>query len=376
MRSIGKFIGIAMIVLVIGLAVPGYCYEVNDKFSIDASLAGVYQYADGLDNREDDSYGRGSVASDIGLNFHPTEIDEFQVTLSFASGNGLHNKESFSLCANADDLEDDLKDINGRNRDYLLEAWYRHSFMLLHNISLGATFGIIDSTAYLDGNEFANDEVGQFMNEVFVNNPLLNLPSYDVGGELELSVNNFAIKGVVMGSRTDDWKKAGPDATRGFNYYGLELSYSLNTSPGQGNYRLTGYTTTEDFEGWAGEEEKLKGVGISIDQKIGELVGIFARLGWQDDDAQIDHDQLYSIGFNLNGNAWGREKDELGLGYAYLEGADKADIDNTHAVEGYVKFKVTDYSVLSLDVQYMKDNYKHGDDNDGMVYGARYAISF
>ena len=374
MRNIGKLIGIAMIVFVIGLAVPGYCYEVNDKFSIDASVAGVYQYADGVDNSEDDSYGRGSVASDIGFNFHPTEIDEFQLTLSFASGNGLHNKEPFSLCTNADDLEDDLKDINGRNRDYLLEAWYRHSFMLAQDMSLGATFGIIDSTAYLDGNEFANDQLTQFMNGVFVNNPLLNLPSYDIGGELELSVKDLTIKGVVVGSRTDDWKKEG--ATRGYNYYGLELGYSLNSSLGQGNYRLTGYTTTEDFEGWAGEEQRLKGVGISIDQEIGELVGIFARFGWQDDDARIDHDQLYSIGLSLNGKAWGREEDELGLGYAYLEGADKADIDNTHGVEGYVKFKVTNYSDLSLDVQYVKDNYKHGVDNDGMVYGARYAISF
>ena len=276
--------------------------------------------------------------------------------------------QPFSLCANADDLEDDLKDINGRNRDYLLEAWYRHSFILAQDISLEATFGIIDSTAYLDGNEFANDEVGQFMNEVFVNNPLLNLPSYDAGGVLELSVKDFAIKGLVMGSRTEE--------DRGYNYYGLELGYSLNSSLGQGNYRVTGYITTEDFEGRGGEEERFEGVGISIDQKIGELVGIFARFGWQDDDAQIERDQLYSIGLNLNGKAWGREEDELGLGYAYLEGADNAEIDNTHAVEGYVKFKVTDYSDLSLDIQYVKDNYKHGDDNNGMVYGARYAISF
>ena len=34
---------------------------------------------------------------------------------------------------------------------------------------MGVTGGIIDSTVYVDNNEFANDQDSQFMNEAFVN---------------------------------------------------------------------------------------------------------------------------------------------------------------------------------------------------------------
>ena len=89
------------------------------------------------------------------------------MTLSAAAGNGLNGVNPFSLAPYADDLEDDLKDINGRNRDYLLEAWYKRTFMFSDDMKLAVTGGIIDSTGYIDDNAFANDETGQFMNDIF-----------------------------------------------------------------------------------------------------------------------------------------------------------------------------------------------------------------
>ena len=103
--------------------------EINKNLSVDLTLTAVYQQVDFSKNATGNS-GKGSIATDIGLNFHPTENDEFQLTLSFAGGNGLKkdfDRKGFSLMPNADDLEDDLKDINGRNRDYLLEVWYKQT---------------------------------------------------------------------------------------------------------------------------------------------------------------------------------------------------------------------------------------------------------
>ncbi|GAB6888141.1 carbohydrate porin [Desulfothermus okinawensis JCM 13304] len=354
-----------------------HAYDITKELSLDVSISGAYQYMDYDSNNTDDSLGRGSVSSDIGFNFHPTDIDELQLTFSFAAGNSLHNNSPFMFSSYAEDLEDDVKDINGRSRDYLLEAWYKHTFNISQDISLSGTFGIIDSTAYLDANEFANDQATQFMNEVFVNNPLLNLPSYDIGGVVELSIKNFYIKALGMSTKTDKWETPDEDDTKSYNYYGAEIGYNLNTPLGQGNYRLTGYETTEEFQGWKGSEERYQGIGVSIDQKLGDIFGVFFRFGWQDDDAIVDFDTMYSGGININGKLWGREDDEIGVGYAYLDGADKADVDNTQAVEGYIKFKVTDYSHLSLDIQYMDDNYKHNiDDTDGFIYGVRYVVEF
>ncbi len=338
-------------------------YDVNEKLTIEGTLTGVFQYGN-FDSEEVEDTGRGSGVLDLGINFHPTDKDEFQITLSYAAGNALNTVAPFSLSPYADDLEADLKNINGRDRDYLLEAWYKHTFTLSKDVSFGITGGIIDATVYIDDNNFANDEVSQFMNDTFVNSTIANLPSYDLGGIAELNISNLSIKGLFMSSKNEESKEYG--------YYALQLGYKVDTPVGEGNYRIYGFTTNDKFLNWDGtDEENLQGFGISLDQKLGEIFGVFARAGWQDDRAIIDHDQLYSGGININGKLWGREDDEIGLGYAYLNGADKADIDNTNAVEAYAKFKISDFSDITFDVQYINDNLKQEEDQEGFIYGIR-----
>jgi porin len=368
-------------------------YDVNEKLSIEGTLTGVYQYGDieSKDEGIDDQFDRGSGAMDLGVNFHPTDKDEFQITLSYAAGNGLNPIVPFSLAPYADDLEEDLKNINGRNRDYLLEAWYKHTFTFNKDASLGITGGIIDATGYIDDNNFANDEVAQFMNDIFVNNTLANLPSYDIGGVLELEISNFSIRGLMMSSKTgyttteetgkvwcehkNDWKPVYSDVEKykEYNYYALQLGYKLGTPMGEGNYRIYGFTTNKRFLDWDGTgEESLQGFGISADQKLSEIVGVFARLGWQDDKAAaVVHDAVYSGGLNINGKLWGRENDEIGVGYAYLNATDKAEIDNTNAIESYAKFQISEFSDITFDVQYINDKMKVGEDKEGVIYGIR-----
>jgi porin len=363
-----KFKNISMLRLLILFALflipfSANAYDLNEKLSIEGTLTGIYQYAD-VDIEETDNADRGAAVLDLGMNFHPTDADEFQVTLSFAAGNGLNQLNLFSLAPYADDLEDDLKDINGRNRDYLLEVWYKHTFTLSKDVSLGITGGIIDSTAYIDDNNFANDEVSQFMNEIFVNKKTGNFPSYDLGGVAELDISNFSTRALFMSTKNEEGKE--------YNYYAVQLGYKIETSFGEGNYRIYGFTTNDKFPNWDGtDEENLQGFGISLDQKLGEIFGIFARAGWQDDNVVLDHDAAYSGGLNINGKLWGRKDDEIGIGYAYLTGPDEAEIDNTNAIEAYAKFKVSDFSDITLDIQYIDDNMRRGEDGDGFVYGIR-----
>jgi porin len=358
-----------MIVFFVFLAMPLYslAYDVNEKLSVEGMLTGVYQYAD-TDISNNDSADRGAAVLDLGVNFHPTENDEFQITLSFAAGNGLNGLGLFSLATYADDLEDDLKDINGRNRDYLLEAWYKHTFKLADNMSLGMTGGIIDATAYIDDNTFANCECSQFMNEAFVNHKNVNLPSYDLGGVIELDVSNFTIRALAMNSKFD----SGDDEFTNYNYYAVQAGYKLVTALGEGNYRVYGYTTNDRFQcPDEGGQGSLQGIGISADQKLSEAVGVFLKASWQDDEAVIDHDKVYSGGLNINGRLWGREDDEIGFGYAYLDGACSSDIDHTVAAEAYVRVKVSQFSDLTLDLQYIDDDMKTDADRDGFIYGVR-----
>jgi hypothetical protein len=346
---------------------PAGAYDVNEKLTIDGTLTGVYQFGDYEVKRMENKDG-GTVVLDLGINFHPTDTDEFQVMLSFAAGNGLNKNDPFSLIPFADDLEDDLKNINGRNRDYLLLAWYKHTFKFNESTSLALTGGIIDATEYIDDNAFANCETSQFMNQVFVNHKNVNLPSYDIGGAAEFNISNFSVRGVIMNTKHE----AEDDDFKNYNYYALQVGYALDTTLGVGNYRVYGFTTSRSFQDWdeAGKE-RLEGFGISADQKLSPIIGIFARMGWQSDAAIIEHEAAYSGGININGNLWGRENDEIGMGYAYLTGANQSNIDHTNAFETYVRFKISKFSDVSPDIQYIDDILNHGDSRKGIIYGVR-----
>ena len=355
------------LLLLVTTSVIASAYDVNEKLKIEGTFTGVYQYGD-FDSEGTKDTGRGAGVLDLGINFHPTDKDEFYVLLSYAAGNALNTIVPFSLVPYADDLEADLKDINGRNRDYLLEAWYKHKFIFSKDISLAITGGIIDATRYIDDNNFANCEVTQFMNQVFVNNKNVNLPSYDLGGVIELNISDFSIRALMMNTKFE----AEEDVFKNYDYYALQLGYNLKTSLGEGNYRIYGFTTSRTFPDWDEKnEERLQGFGISVDQQLSSIIGVFARLDWQNDAAVIDHERGYSGGININGKLWGRENDEIGIGYAYLNGADKADIDNTNAIEAYTKFKMSDFSDITFDIQYIDDNMKRGDDRKGIIYGVR-----
>lgn len=362
--------------------VPGFCFEVNDKLSFEGTTTLVYQWMDGSNI---DSKNRGSGAVDLGLSFSPTENDEFYILGGFAGGNGLKDVSPFILAPNADDLEDDLKNINGhKTQDNLLELWYAHTFNFAEDTSLKVTAGIIDATCYIDDNRFANDEIAQFMNDVFVNTPLTTPPSYDLGAVAELTKGPFSAKLLAMTTKDGE---EGPF----YQYYALQLGYTLNSKWGEGNYRIFGFVTSDDFPNWKGEERKesVYGVGVSIDQDLGFIknpfgknpAGFFLRAGWQDDDAQIDYEYLISGGFNIPFCFLGKEGNEFGIGYAYLDGADKAEISNTNALEAYAKFNVLSSEKISsdftVDFQYLNDNYKNDDeDKEAYIVGLRWNLSF
>gem|GEM_PF-6730254 len=141
----------------------------------------------------------------------------------------------------AHDGEGDLTRINGSQRDYLLTAHYTHTFTWTEERSLGLSLGLIDSTGWLDENAYAADELGQFMNDALVHNPVLNLPAYDHGGAAHFQSGNWSVNGLALHLKSDD------EVGRHFDYYGLQLGWQANLPAGEGNYRLIAYRTTADF---------------------------------------------------------------------------------------------------------------------------------
>jgi porin len=348
--------------------------ELLRKISIGGVLAGAYQYQDIRDGELEEDFddkGRGALPFQPEISFTPTDRDEIFVKLGFAAGNGINDETPFALAPWAADLEDDVKDINGRNRDYLLTAWYKHSFDFGEEQTVALTGGVIDATDYLDENAYSNDEYTQFMNEALVNGPNAFLPSYDVGGAVEWGYQNFSLKGVYMNVGEND------DGNN-YNFFGAQLGYHVNTPLGEGNYRLLANYCSDDFLDPTGtSKESRQCMFVSFDQGLGDLLGAWIRLGLQDDDAAITFEKIFSGGIHISGKLWGREEDNIGIGYGYLDGGN-LEIDYTSVAEAYVRFVLNEFFALTMDVQYEKDNYvsSSGEDLSGFTYGVRGVVEF
>ena len=372
-----KFLLVALYLI---LPVSVKAYEVSDKFSLEALGTGVIQhgayrnaFTDNGDLINDTTRGSFSVA--FLASFLPTIRDKFHARVSFAAGNGLKKLGGVSVAVNADDLEDDLRNINGRSRDNLLELWYKHLFSTGEKSSLGVTLGIIDGTNYVDGNAFANDHHFQFMNEVFVNR--LSVPTYDPGVVLEFDTDHWHLRGLWMNTHSGPKDEGGTE----FNYYAVEAGYKVNSYLGEGNYRLHFDFTDSKFvdRNAPNELTRSRGFGISVDQQLGNTFGSFVRIIAESDDlADRVHEQLYSGGLNINGRVWSRPQNELGLGYAYLKGAGNqpGDVDYTHVAELYVRFNLNGFSDMSFDLQYVKDRLRNAPDPQVWVFGSRFNAYF
>ncbi len=347
-------------------------YDVTDQFSVGGVLAGNWQFLQGdedADGEDVDDGPKASVAFQPEMSFRPYDNGELFTKFGFSANNGLNVKSPFQLATWAADLEDDVEDINGRSRDYLLTAWASHTFEFSETHNLGFSGGIIDATDYVDENAFANDEYGQFQNEVFVNAVVGNFVSYDIGGVVDWAWGNFSARGLIMDVGEND------DGNN-FQYYAAQLAYRLETGLGEGNYRVTGTMTSDDFLDEDGDDEELMTIGLSADQQLGDIFGVFLRAYYQDDDTEITYETEFSGGVNISGSLWNREQDNIGIGFAYLDDGE-TEVDNTIVFEGYVRFGLNDFFAVTADVQYMEDEYDDPlEDVDGWVGSIRVTAEF
>jgi len=191
----------------------------------------------------------------------------------------------------------------------------------------------------------------------------------DIGGAVEWEIGNWDITGVGMNIGEND------DGNN-YNYFAGQIGYKLNTSLGEGNYRLIVDGTSKQFLDEDGNKEGRLAAFLSFDQQLGDIFGAWIRFGRQDDKALINYDALFSGGLNITGKWYGREDDNIGIGYAYLNG--KNDFDYTQVAEAYWRFVLNDYFAVTADIQYMKDKYDVPgmDDLEGLIGGIRMTAEF
>lgn len=361
--AFGQILALSMI------ATSAFAYEINKRLSIGGVLAGAIQCQNVSDAPGFRDTCTGAIPFQPELSFRPNRSDEVFFKLGFASSNGMNGSSPFVLAPWAADMEDDVKNINGRDRDYLLTAWYKHTFIFSDTQRLGATVGIIDSTDYLDENAYANDEYTQFMNPALTNGPNVFLPSYDFGAALEWDLGPWSLRGVYMDVGENDNGNS-------FSFYGLQGGYAVSNRLGAGNYRVAIAASSKNFLNPDGTHlEDRAGVVLSIDQEFGRVVGGWIRFGWQTDDAAVDYDAIYSGGIDIKGRPWGREDDNIGLGFAYLDGG-SLDIDKSMVTEAYYRLQLGGGLGLTADIQHQDDDLKSDQGPSGWTFSMRAVVEF
>jgi len=345
---------------------------------------------DELDGAKADSPSGAGFTADLELTWKPAlplmEGGQFYARIHAGDGTGADrggqpNNPVNVLLANLNTIADDNTDGNDTSLN-LLDAFYTHDFF---DKALSVTGGKAKNLLFLDGNAFANNDKQQFVGKPFVNNSVLDSESeYTplLGGEFKPSeLLAFSVVGTstsrpnVEGTPLENTAKSKYDNVFSTPFLGSQLTVSPKFGEREGNYRFYGWYAGYNHSKLdsnrnpiAGEKAKGWGLGISADQQITPMIGLFGRFGRNNDDVYVVQWEA-SGGVNLKGLIPSRDEDNLGLGFAALAPGDRyAQNDPEYHLELYYRIAAAENLAFSPDLQYVW-NPGGDSENDGIWAG-------
>ena len=391
-----------------------------EGIKVGASLATVGQKAfstpDGIENGSSQLNYRADVSVELPL--APVGDIEHKLFAHLRMGQGLGLNSAFSnlgLFANTPNAlafrasgasPDDSVTILG-------QAWYQAAIPLPYlgfkpysRETLEVTFGKMDIFGFFDQNAGAGDEGKQFLNSVFVHNPLL-----DAGREVGVDANGFQPGFIVSYknwfNKPEPWKLSFGvfgAGQRGANYQRsltsplvmAQLEKQLRFDGLVGNYRIYGWNRSQalDFDG--ATTSRHTGFGVSIDQRVGDGVTLFSRYGRMLK-GELSFNQALTAGAEISGMYWNRGADALGIAGAWLQSGkayrntvatawlDDAQTQAAYTftpqgaeklVEIYYRYRLSPQFELSPDFQYVTHGGGNADGKAVKVFALRANIAY
>jgi high affinity Mn2+ porin len=311
-----------------------------DGLQVGASLTTVAQRPWGLPRDTQDGTSQLNYRADVtvGLPLDPIGDVEQKIFAHFRMGQGLGLNAPFSNLGHFASAPNAVAfRASGANPDdsvaILGQAWYQASIPLpfggfkpRSRETLEVTFGKMDIFGFFDQNAAAGDEGRQFLNSIFVHNPML-----DAGGQIGVDANGFQ-PGFVASyynyyAKPQTWRLSlGVFGTgRGANY---QRFFSTPLVIGQaetqvkwmggltGNYRIYAWQQGQGTD-LNGSTAKHTGFGISADQRFGDGITVFGRYG-QITKGSVPFDRALTVGSEFNGSYWNRAGDAIGLAMGWM----------------------------------------------------------
>jgi uncharacterized protein (UPF0335 family) len=393
-----------------------------DGIAVDAALTTVWQKADGLPHgadSEDKLNYRADLSVEVPLEPIGAIEHKLFAHLRFGQGQGLN--EPLGYLGHLNVPNSAAFQASGASADdsvaILGQAWYQASIPLdgagsTARQKLELTFGKIDIFGFFDQNNAAGDETTQFLNAVFVHNPLL-----DAGGEVGADANGFQ-PGVIASylnerNGSEPWrlslglfdagdKSSNYQETADSPLVIAQAEKTLKLFDGRtGNYRLYAWTRKDVPHFTEATSGRHTGIGISIDQQLGDSFKLFGRYG-QLVSGKLPAKRALALGTEIRGNYWGRAGDAVGIagswmwaskaykragGEGYLNQdsfeADPPVPDFSFTPSGaervaeiYYRYYVSPQFSISPDVQWIKRGGANPDADTVTIYGLRANIAY
>lgn len=253
--------------------------------------------------------------------------------------------------------------------------------------------------------KYANNDDAQFLAYIFNRSPAMDWPSdytFTIHANVSPRAAEFMQFEYNYMEGDADWQRIfeGGIHTFQFNLKPAKI-LGLDASKWDGNYRFYSWLNTQDHtklsEQGNGSSTATKefnyGLGMGMDQMLGEVFGIFCRLGWQRPGILPANGNTpvyitWSCGGQMTGKYWRRVNDIAGLAVGQLfpskQWIDAAN-NNYGAGEGHIEayynFALTRYIHISPDLQLIWNPNGvskgcQGDTDPIFVYGARLNVLF
>jgi hypothetical protein len=221
----------------------------------------------------------------------------------------------------------------------LAEAYYRAEvplpfggFKPHSREKLTVNFGKMDPFAFFDQNAAANDETRQFLASPFVHNALLDNPI-----AANIGADGF---GFSPGARVAYRNERTKSEPWGLSFGVFAAGRSADFSEGfRSPFWIAQAESTQRFGGLTGNYRAFlwrngqaptflrdpsdldatllrphRGVGLNFDQRFGDYVTLFGRLGWASGEG-LPFDRALALGAEIGGSYWSRGADAIGIAF-------------------------------------------------------------
>jgi porin len=212
---------------------------------------------------------------------------------------------------------------------------------------------------------------------MFRNSPVVEFPSNSAGARFGFAPADIIEADVIAVDADGDWEDVF-DAM----FIAGQVNFKFKIAGLDGNYRVIGWGNGSNHTRWLNAEKDKEinyGWGLSFDQELTDVLGVFMRYGWQDPKVYTNGSAFslthsWSAGPQVKGVLWNRPDDVLGVGIGQILPSKKyKEVNGLKAkpeshLEMYYNFKVNEHFSLSPDLQIIWRPYgKDAVNGDGTI---------